>query len=242
MSSSTRHLVVAGLVGVSLLAVSCGDDTAQSPTTTTTTTTPSTTAPSTTTMTSTTTAPSVDQPETAVWPFASSATRYSDPVQAATSFAVDYLGFVDPIVSGFQQGDSRSGEVPIQAKASGAITTVFVRQLAPDDSWWVLGAASANLQIESPAALAAIASPLTMSGQSTAFEATVNFEIRQDGTLAPLKEGFFMGGSNGQMGPFSTTVEFGTATAQGGAIVLKTMSAENGNIWEASVIRVKFSG
>lgn len=81
-----------------------------------------------------------------------------------------------------------------------------------------------------------------MSGQSTAFEATVNFEIRQDGTLAPLKEGFFMGGSNGQMGPFSTTVEFGTATAQGGAIVLKTMSAENGNIWEASVIRVKFSG
>lgn len=194
--------------------------------------------------TTTTTGPSsttVAQADTAIWPFASGATRYADPVEAARSFAVTYLGFVQPVVGPFQQGDTRSGEVAIRSGASGPITTVLVRQLAPDDSWWVIGAATPNLQLQSPTTLSAIGSPVTLSGQSTAYEATVNVEIRQSGTLTPLTQTIVMGGSMGEMGPFSKVVTFPTPTAKAGAIVLKTMSAEDGTISEASVVAVTFT-
>ena len=79
-----------------------------------------------------------------------------------------------------------------------------------------------------------------LSGQSTAFEATVNVQIRQDGALAPLKEDIVMGGYNGVMGPFSKMVNFTKPTATAGAIVLETLSAKDGSISEASVIRVRF--
>ena len=50
-------------------------------------------------------------------------------MSAARGFATDYVGFTDPIVGEFQQGDARSGEVPVQATVIGPITTVLVRQL-----------------------------------------------------------------------------------------------------------------
>jgi hypothetical protein len=189
----------------------------------------------------TSTAPSAVQPDTAVWPFAAESTRYSDPESVARSFAVTFLGFADPVVGPFQQSDSRSGEVPVQASSTGPVTMVIVRMLTGDNSWWVLGASSPNLQLETPKTLDTIRSPVTLAGQSTAFEATVNVQIRQDGVLAPLKRAIVMGGSNGVMGPFSSTVEFGKPTAGAGAIVLETTSAKDGNILEASVIRVSFS-
>ncbi|MGZ4703901.1 MAG: Gmad2 immunoglobulin-like domain-containing protein [Acidimicrobiales bacterium] len=237
MITSRTRLAVAGLVVVSLLAVGCGskgsDTTAD---------TSSSTATSTSTSIDTTSTPSTTAPsETAVWPFSSSSTRYTDPVEAVRSFAVSYLGFVDPVVGPFQQGDTRSGEVVIKPNSSGPSTTVLVRQLAPDDSWWVLGASTPDLRLEAPAARAVVTSPLTLSGQSTAFEATVNFEIRQDGTMTPLAADYFMGGSMGQMGPFSKTETYATPSATHGAIVLMTSSAENGHLWEATVVPVTFS-
>lgn len=189
-----------------------------------------------------TSAPSAAQPEEAVWPFAATATRFQDPVAAATSFASDYLGFVAPVVGAFRQGDTRSGEVAIRPLASGPETTVLVRQLTADDSWWVIGAATDNISLTSPETLSAITSPVTVSGQSTAFEATVNVEIRQDGTTEPLAEDFVMGGSMGTMGPFSKPIDFGPQSADSGAVVLKTLSAEDGSIWEATVVRISFGG
>jgi len=52
---------------------------------------------------------------------------------------------------------------------------------------------------------------------------------------------YFMGGSMGQMGPFSKTVSFAQPNVAHGAIVLETSSAENGHIWEATVVPVTFS-
>lgn len=232
------------LVAVGLLLAGCGsddDDDSKAATTTTTTTEPTTvtTAPPT---TPTTTPPVTEQPDTAVWPFASGTTRFDDPVAAARSFAVDYLGFAGPVIGKYQSGDNRSGEVAIRATSNGPVTTVFVRMVTSDDSWWVLGAATANLQLETPDALAAISSPVTLSGQSTAFEANVNVEIRQDGTTDPLAEDFVMGGSMGEMGPFSKAISFDAPQAKAGAIVLRTFSAKDGTVWEASAVRVSFAG
>jgi hypothetical protein len=176
----------------------------------------------------------------AVWPDVSSSTRYSDPTAAARGFATDFVGFTDPVVGAFQAGDARSGEVTVQAKTAGPMTTVFVRQLG--DSWWVLGSSTANIQLSSPSALSAVTSPLHLQGSSTAFEATVNTAVREDGSTEPIATGIVMGGANGTMGQFDGTLGF-TAPSSGtwGAVVLLTRSAENGNVVEATVVRVKFA-
>ncbi len=190
--------------------------------------------------TSSTTIPSTEQPTTAIWPFAESTTRYSEPEAAAAGFAIDYLGFVTPVMGAFAAGDNRSGEVTVQPTASGPVTTVAVRQLTNDDTWWVLTATTPNLQVEAPAANTSITTPVTISGQSTAFEGTVSVEIRQDGTATPVGSDFVTGGANGEFGPFSKAIAFTTPTATVGAIVLKTFGGENGVVWETSVVRVRF--
>lgn len=212
--------------------VSTGDDTT-STTSTSSTTSSSSSAPSSTDLAGA-------QPETAVFPDATTSRRFDDPVAAARAFAVDYLGFVDPVVGEFAQGDSRSGEVDVQPQANGPATTVLVRQLGPDDSWWVLGAATSNLRLDEPEALATVSSPLSLSGTSTAFEGTVDVQLRSDRASEPLARGFATGGANGEFGPFTTELEFGDPGAEGGAVVLSTSSMEDGRIWEASVVRVRF--
>jgi len=222
------------MLATSLMAMGCGT---KSATRNTTTTGPGSTAAT----TSTSVLPAVAT-NSAVWPFVVGSTRYGDPVQAAKGFAVTYLGFVAPVVGAFMQGDSRSGEVAIRADSAGPVTTVMVRKLSPDDTWWVLGASTPNLQLQSPVWDSSIATPVTLAGLSTAFEATVNVEIRQDDSLTPLTSDIVMGGANGQMGPFRKEVGFTEPSAKGGAIVLKTLSAKDGYISEASVLRVQFPG
>ncbi len=244
MRPSTKHATAALLVVGGLFAAGCGSS---GDTTTSTTATITTMASTTTTVGApvtdapTTTASADEQPDSAVWPFASTSTRYSDPVEAATGFATDFLGFVDPIVGDFEQGDTRSGEVTVRVSDPGPITTVLVRQMGPDDSWWVLGATTPNLEISVPDALTTVTSGLTISGMSTAFEGTIDVELRADGQAQPVVAGNTMGGSMGEMKPFSIGMTFVSApTVSGGAIVVKTMSAKDGNIAEASVIRIHF--
>jgi hypothetical protein len=176
----------------------------------------------------------------AIWPWADSALRFRDPVGATRSFATAYLHMTEPIVGRFQQGDSRSGEVTVRPSATGPVTTVLVRQLGNDGSWWILGAATDNIRLTDPAALAPIASPVDLRGTSTAFEATVNVAIRQDGDPDALAETFVMGGANGQMGPFSASIDYERPTSRAGGIVLYTTSAADGSVTEATAIRVRF--
>lgn len=239
--SATASLLVVGV----LLVAGCGSSTDKTTdtvgSTTTTKTTATTASPSSSTSGAVTTVPASEQPDSAVWPSVSSSTRYTDPVEAATGFATTFLGFVDPVVGDFQQGDTRSGEVAVQASDSGPITTVLVRQLGADDSWWVLGAATPNLQITMPEPLAAVTSPLRVTGTGTAFEGTINVEVRADDQSKPVVAGTTMGGSMGEMRPFTIGMSFLPApTVSGGAIVVKTMSPKDGNITEATVIRIHF--
>ena len=186
-------------------------------------------------------APAADT-DVAIWPFVPGTTRFADPVAAATSFAVSYVGFVDPVVGEFRPApDGRSGEVPVRAHRGGPITSVAVRRVSADASWWVLGASTPNLQLDTPSALATITSPVALSGRSATFKPTVNVQIRQDDSLVPLMEGLVEGGANGQMAPFSTSLGFPQADVRGGAIVLKKYSAADGNIAIATVVRVYFA-
>ena len=199
----------------------------------TTTTTTSTSGPTTTT--------SAPEPTwVATWPTASSPLRYKTPTAAALGFARAVLHMTTPQARAFQQGDTRSGEVPIVTSSTGPVTTVLVRQLTSDNSWWVLGSACAAVNISTPHALDTVTSPQILSGESTAFEAVINYALYQDNDTTPLARGTTMGGSNGTMGPFHTTLSFTAPTQRYGVLVVYTLSAKDGSVLEASAIRVVF--
>lgn len=251
--------VVAVIVVVALLINRGGDEedvaadgststTALLTTSTTTSTSTTTTLPVTTTTgpTSTTTPPppvlTDEQVAQVVWPDPNTEIRFTDPMAAATSFAVDLVGFTDPVVGAFQQGDARSGEIEVRPLEDGPVTTVLVRQVAADDSWWVIGAVTANIEVDEPAPGQAIDDPVRLTGRARAFEGTVGVRIFQDGSADPVGEGFVTGSGDGTLGPFDAEVRFDAAGGRWGLVVFATDSAEDGRIWEATVVRVGFIG
>jgi hypothetical protein len=240
--SPIRRLAPLAVV-LAVFAAACGgSDSKESPSpssTSSTSTTSATTSTTATTATTTTTIP-VAATSSAVWPTTNSAVRYRDPVAAARGFAINLAHFRNPIVGAFRQGDARSGEVPVRATPRGPETTVFVRQLGAGNSWWVLGSSTPNIVMQAPTAGATITSPVSLRGTSTAFEATVNYALNQDDRAAPLKEGIVMGGANGDMGPYSASVMFPQPVSARGSLVMYTVSAESGNVAEASVVRVAY--
>ena len=159
---------------------------------------------------------------------------------AARAFAVDFVGFADPVVGEFMQGDTRSGEVEVRPTADGPVTTVIVRQLGTDGSWWALGSATADITVDVPGTGDAITSPVTVSGSARAFEGTVLVEVRQDGSRSPLGTGFVTGGGDIPR-PFTGQVDFSPPTAASGALVFLTTSAEDGQVWQAAVLRARFA-
>ncbi len=64
--------------------------------------------------------------------------------------------------------------------------------------------------------------------------------LYQDGQTNPMVQNFVMGGSMGEFGPFDANIEFPTPHASTGTLVFFTKSMEDGRMWEASVIRVRF--
>jgi hypothetical protein len=233
--------VTAALVCVLLWPDDADDKDATAPTTTAapTTAAPTTQAPTTAPTTRTTVAPGPTDTATAVFPFATSDIRYDDPVDAARGFAVDFVGFTDPLIGEFMQGDARSGEVEVRPMADGPVTTVFVRQLGSDGTWWVLGSATANITADTPRAGDAISSPVAVSGRALAFEGAVNVEVRQDGDR-PLGSGVVTGGGDVAR-PFSGEIGFSAPSASHGAVVFLTRNEADGRVWEAAVLRVSFA-
>lgn len=176
----------------------------------------------------------------AVWPGASTSQRFDDPAAAARSFAVDLAGFPDDtIVGDFEEGDSRSGEVEVRATERGPVTTVLVRQLGDDGSWWVIGASTANIELNAPSPGGTVSSPLELSGRARAFEGTIEVEVRADGQLEPIGGTFATGGSDA-MRAFDTEVEFSAPGVDSGVLILRSRSAEDGSVAEATVVRVHF--
>ncbi len=216
-------------------------------TTTEPTTSESTTTESTTTEPSTTTTVDVDPDayRTAVWPWFEAASgpgaeRYQDPIEAATAFATEFVGFTDPVVGEYQAGDNRSGEVEIRNRADGPATTVFVRQLGPDDTWWVLGAVTENIGIVSPEAFGVLGEEMVVEGQARTFEGNVEVILRADGRTDPILVTAVTGRGDGTFGPFDETFPIDPGTAKNGAAVFLSRSAEDGSVWEAVVVRVYF--
>jgi hypothetical protein len=241
-------LVVAAIVAVAWWLLEEDDEVVTQASTTTVSTT-STSAP-TTEATDSTTSSTPDTPtgltdeERAVvmWPYADTSRRYDDPVAAVQGFATELLGFEEPILGELAEGDARSGEVEVRAVDDGAVTTVLVRQFGSDDSWWVIGAETADIEVTQPAVGSEVANPLQVGGRSRAFEATVEVRVHEDGSTEPILTDIVMGGATEELEPFSGSFELPATTASHGVVVFRTTSAENGQVWQATVVRVAFAG
>ena len=207
----------AALLTVTLLAlVGCGDDDEPEATTTTTSTT-STTVEDTTT---TTEPAGLEQP--ALWPAADVA--FATPEEAAEDFVREALG-VPPALGEFQEGDARSGEIEVLSPGEGETPTSIVRsrlllrQLGPEDGWFVLAAVNDNASVTSPEAGAEVpAGPLAVSGQARGFEANVVVRaFRAGDASAELDQVVTTGGALESPEPFSVTLDL--ASAQPGDVV-----------------------
>lgn len=176
-----------------------------------------------------------------VWPWVSSEVRYDDPLAAAEGFAEELVGFTDPIVGPFLEGDARSGEVEIRPSERGPVTTVQVRRLGPDDSWWVLGSVTENVEVDEPMAQQGLSSPATLTGRALAFEGTVQVSVLADGRDAPLGEGFVTGSGGGDLGPFEGSIEFEQPDAGSGVVLFFTVGGEDSRLWEVTAVPVTFA-
>jgi hypothetical protein len=73
---------------------------------------------------------------------------------------------------------------------------------------------------------ATVPSPVEITGYGTAFEGTVSWEVRRDGSDEVVEDGFTQGGANGEFDEFSDTVELGPGTYE---IRAFESSAEDGS-------------
>jgi hypothetical protein len=232
-------LAAAVVLAVVLIPVLGGDDETTVAVTapSTTTTEPTTTTTQTPSSTTTTVPTPPARPQNALWPFPGG-TTFRDPAAAAVSFARYYLRMPDPTV---ESTALSARVVEIRARRDRPpITSVTVEESGGE--WYVTGARTKNIDLVSPEAGDHVASPVRVTGTSTAFEAHVNWEVREEsaGPGRKLGEGFFMGGSNGEFGPFDASLSFSAPTRPAGAIVLFTRSAEDGAVQEATVVPVTF--
>ncbi len=210
-----------------VLATGCGgsDDTAASTTTTspsstettvttqasTTTTTEATTTSTTTEPTTTTSEPvTLEQP--AIWPAPD--VVFNSPEESAADFLSQVLD-VPPALGDFQQGDSRSGEIEVllMPEGGGGAGTVrsllLMRQLGPDDGWFVLAAINEANTITAPQSMAEVtAGPVEVAGAGRGFEATLIVEAFVAGESELYEQQITQGGSFETPEPYSVTLDF----------------------------------
>ncbi|MDQ3978429.1 MAG: GerMN domain-containing protein [Actinomycetota bacterium] len=199
-----------------------------------------------------------------IWPFTTAADMeayarggeklFTDPASTAQEFAKRYLGF-GTVVSFAYTISAGQADIPVGfGTGEGGVslpdprptTIVRVRQLVGEgfgSPWTVVGARSDQIVVDEPGgAIPRIASPLRVTGRASAFEGTVQVEVREDGMAfgQSLGKGFVTGRGDGVLGPFSGEIRFRRPTKPAGAVVFFEQSAVDGSTLRATVVRVAF--
>lgn len=203
-----RRAILA-VIALATTAVACGDDGDEAADTTTT------AAETTTSSASVTTTTLESAPvQPAAWP--APETAFETPQEAARSFVETVLG-VPPALGDLMQGDARSGEMVVFSPGEGGGTavergTLLLRQLGPDDGWFVLGAVNDVPTIEVPETPVP-AAPLRVTGTAIGFEATVIVSAWVPGGTEPLDRVVTQAGEMGVAGPYDVELDLSSAPA-----------------------------
>ena len=165
-----------------------------------------------------------------IWPGPGHA-LFDDPVAAARSFVEEFIGFDDPPMGEFRAGGRPDiGTVDVHnrtelgAASENVTSTITVQRF--DGHWYVTSAVDDEVQIDSPAPHAEVASPVRVEGRGQGYESTIIVEIR-DAFSDPgdsLGQTVTMGGSYEAPLPFSALVPLSAPTEPTGVIVASTDS------------------
>lgn len=175
-----------------------------------------------------------------VWPDPGESTGFDSPEEAARSFAVDLAGFTEPRVGEFRAGDGRSGEIEIRPSDTGPVTTILLRQVAADESWWVIGAVSEDIVIDQPSTGQVVTGTMLVAGEARAFEGTVDVALFAHGQTEPLVTGFVTGRGDGELGAFEESFDVPASASGPGFLLLTSPNADDGAAWTVAAIPVEF--
>ena len=177
--------------------------------------------------------------ESVVWPSHLEILRYDRPEEAARAF-VEWIGFDAPLVGFLRPTAEGTGEIAVRPTRDGPVTTVSLRQIGPDGSWWVLGSSASGLVIDTPVSRSLVSNPLYVHGIGQSPSGTVELELRGDRSTEPELRAHIVTG--GGVEPITLEGQFGWAADNsiGGSLIVLSRDRPTGRIWEATVIRVRF--
>lgn len=235
---------VATLLVVALLVVSSGGDDDGDPAAGTTTTeaeetTTTTEAPEETTTTTTFT-PAVD-PFAVAFPSPNDSRSFDAPASAARSFATDVLGFAELVLGSATPTGEGTAEVVIQDREDGPETRVAVQQM-DDGAWYVTGADTDDITVDTPTPGTSLASPFETTGEALAFEGTVEVLVLTQDDPMPIGQGIVTGSGSPPADPFEGRIEF-TPPAEpvAGVLVYRIHSPEDGRVVRATAVPVRLT-
>jgi hypothetical protein len=182
----------------------------------------------------------LEQP--AVWP--APEVVFDTPEQAAADFVGDYLDErPGGVLSEFRRGDSRSGEIDVEyidevSGEGGVLSTLLMRQLGPNDGWFVLAGVNERVTITSPESGATIApGPVTVEGIGQGQETTIYLSAYPAGDRTNIDLLFTSGGLY-EPAPYSATLDLSSAPAGFVAIEVSGASGRTNDKGPFAVIPV----
>jgi hypothetical protein len=189
----------------------------------------------------------LEQP--AVWPGAD--VVFTTPDEAAADFVTNVLG-VPPILGEFQAGDSRSGEIEVFSPGDDQDPdtrfprgTLALRQLGPDNGWFVLGGGSEGVTITTPEALSDVAATtVIVAGEARGFEGTVVISAFPAGNVAARFDVVIgRGGAMADPEPYSVELDMsGAVIGEFVALLAQADTGLGGDPGEFAVIPVVAAG
>ncbi|MEU0510474.1 MULTISPECIES: Gmad2 immunoglobulin-like domain-containing protein [unclassified Amycolatopsis] len=165
--------------------------------------------------------------------------------EAARAFLTDVAGMNRPVPGPVTRTGSGTAEATFYSRTpdgqpNKALATI-VSLRRGGGGWSVTGTRTANILVDQPRAGQAITSPVTVTGRAVAFEGTVTVRVLADGK-GEIGRGFVTGGGD-VIRPFSGPVTFTPPAAAGsGWLVFFEESAANGEVINATSVRVSFAG
>jgi hypothetical protein len=163
-------------------------------------------------------------------------------VTTALAFMRREVGMASPVAGPFRWTGTRSGQVDIRARIPGdvnpsrePVSTVSLQRLST--VWYVLGVRSAAIGLVVPQPQDAIRSPL---GIIAVANDRVRVRITQDRYGADVE----LGAAHVSPEPapkLAGTIAFAHPSAATGSVVLTTATGRNGEVWAATVVRLRFA-
>jgi hypothetical protein len=166
----------------------------------------------------------------------------------AAYFLRTEIGMRKPIAMGFKPTGDRTGEVGVYPGEAGeggqplAQSVTVVRLRRQTGGWEVTGTSSPSVRVTAPKAGTVVTSPVRLAGSAHAFEGTVGVAVHDNrlGKDRTLGESFVTGGGD-VFRPFTGSVSFQRSTTTTGWVVFFVNSAADGQVTEATFVRVRFA-